>query len=110
MDLARTALQRIPRRGGQTYFTGPSTVEGRRRTTMSTGNPKDLNRRWIEAFNTQDWEAEAACRTADYLAHLSGMPGPLDANAWAGFMQAFTAAFPDARITIEDDVSEGNTV
>src|ERR1051325_5384071 len=73
-------------------------------------DPKILNRRWIQAFNEHHWEGEAACRSSDYLAHLSGMPGPLDTNGWAGFMQAFHAAFPDAHITVEDDISAGDIV
>ena len=77
---------------------------------MSADDHNDLNRRWIEAFNKRDWGTEAACRTADYQAHTSGAPGPLDAAGWAGFMQSFTTAFPDAQITIEGSISEQNMV
>ena len=77
---------------------------------MSADDPKSLNARWIQAFNEQDWAAESACRTADYRAHTSGVPVPLDAAGWDGFMRTFTAAFPDAKIVIEDSVSEGDTV
>jgi predicted ester cyclase len=34
----------------------------------------------------------------------------LDNAAWSGFMQQFCTAFPDARITIEACVAEGDTV
>ena len=77
---------------------------------MPTQDPKTINRQWIQAFNYHDWEAEAACRTSDFQAHMSGSPGPLDSNAWGGFMQAFNSAFPDATITVEDEVSEGSIV
>ena len=77
---------------------------------MSTDDNKDLNLRWIQAFNEGDWASEAACRTADYLAHMSGAPGPLDAANWAGFMQVFTTAFPDAHITVDDSISERDLV
>ena|ERR1044071_6567353 len=77
---------------------------------MSTEDNKSLNRRWIDAFNNKDWESETACRSADYQAHMSGAPAPLGNDQWAGFMQAFTTAFPDARITVDDDISEGNIV
>jgi hypothetical protein len=60
-----------------------------------------LNRRWIQAFNERDWTAEADCRSTDYQAHVSGASGPLDGSGWAGFMQSFTTAFPDAQITID---------
>ena len=77
---------------------------------MSKDDPKSLNVRWIQAFNERDWETEGACRTADFQAHVSGAPGPLDSAGWDAFMRAFTTAFPDAKITIEDAVSERSTV
>src|SRR5690348_7285318 len=77
---------------------------------MSAEDNKSLNRRWVQAFNEQDWATEAACRATGYQAHMSGMPGPLDAGSWAGFMNVFTTAFPDAKITIDEDVSEQNLV
>lgn len=77
---------------------------------MYADDPKSLNERWIQAFNERDWQTEGACRTADYRAHVSGAPGPLDSAGWEAFMRAFTTAFPDARITVDGAVSEGDTV
>src|SRR5436305_2028780 len=77
---------------------------------MSAEDNKSLNLRWIQAFNERDWAREAACRTADYQAHMSGAPGPLDADSWAGFMRVFTTAFPDAQISVGDSISERDTV
>jgi steroid delta-isomerase-like uncharacterized protein len=77
---------------------------------MSADDNKSLNMRWIQAFNERDWATEAACRTADYQAHMSGAPAPLDADGWAGFMNVFTIAFPDAKITVDDAVSERDIV
>jgi len=71
---------------------------------------KSLNHRWIRAFNERDWETERAVRSPHFQAHLSGAPEPLDYNAWSGFMMAFTTAFPDARITIEACIEEGDAV
>ena len=34
-------------------------------------------------------------------------PGPLNFDAWNGFMQAFTTAFPDSKITIEECIAQG---
>jgi steroid delta-isomerase-like uncharacterized protein len=73
-------------------------------------NAKELNERWIEAFNERDWETERACRTDDFLAHMSAAPGPLDNEGWSDFMAMFTNAFPDARITIESAVEEDDVV
>lgn len=77
---------------------------------MTADDNKSLNLRWIQAFNERDWATEGACRTADYQAHMSGAPGPLDSDSWAGFMGQFTTAFPDAQISVEDSVSERDIV
>jgi steroid delta-isomerase-like uncharacterized protein len=77
---------------------------------MSSDDNKSRNLRWIQAFNERDWAAEAACRTADYVAHMSGMPVPLDAVGWAGFMQAFTTALPDAQIAVHGSLGERDLV
>jgi steroid delta-isomerase-like uncharacterized protein len=73
-------------------------------------NAKQLNERWISAFNERDWDTERACRTDDYLAHMSGAPAALDNEGWAGFMAMFTSALPDARIAIDNAVEEGDLV
>jgi steroid delta-isomerase-like uncharacterized protein len=77
---------------------------------MSAEDNKNLNMRWIQAFNERDWATEAACRTADYQAHMSGMPGPIDSEGWAGFMGSFFTAFPDAQIALEGSLGERDLV
>ena len=76
----------------------------------NTIDNKTLNHRWIQAFNDRDWKTEQEIRTPGFRAILSGASEPLDHQAWSGFMSAFTAAFPDSRITIEDSITEGDTV
>ena len=71
---------------------------------------KDLNYRWIQAFNERDWKTERAVRSPEFRAHLSGMTQPLDHEGWSDFMTAFTTAFPDSQIKIESCVAEGDTV
>jgi steroid delta-isomerase-like uncharacterized protein len=77
---------------------------------MSANDNKDLNVRWIQAFNDRDWTAEAGYRTGDYVAHMQGAPGPLDSQGWAGFMALFATAFPDGKIVVDDAISEGDMV
>ena len=77
---------------------------------MSAEGNKTLNLRWIQAFNERDWTTEAACRTPDYVAHMSGSPVPLDAAGWAAFMGAFTTALPDAQIIVEGSLAERDLV
>ncbi len=74
------------------------------------GDLKRLNHRWIEAFNQRDWKVETAVRTPDFRAHMPGMKEPLGNEGWAGFMQAFTTAFPDAKITVDAGIAEGDNV
>lgn len=74
------------------------------------GDLKGLNRQWIEAFNERDWKTERAVRSEDFRAVLSGMSEALGNEAWSGFMQAFTTAFPDSKIQIEDCAAEGDRV
>ncbi|MGB6191151.1 MAG: ester cyclase [Terracidiphilus sp.] len=79
-------------------------------SSAGSGDLKGLNRQWIEAFNERNWKTERAVRSEDFRAVLSGMPEPLGNEAWSGFMQEFTKAFPDSRIQIEDCIAEGDRV
>ena len=76
---------------------------------MSADN-KNLNLRWIQAFNERDWATEAGCRTPDYVGYVPGAPAPLDAAGWAAFMGAFTTAFPDAQISVDGSIEERDMV
>lgn len=88
----------------------PEEPEAFRGEENATTDLKSLNHRWIQAFNDRDWQTERAVRSDDFRAYLSGIEGPLDNAAWSGFMSAFTAGFPDARIAIESCIAEGDTV
>ena len=77
---------------------------------MSEEN-KSVIRRWIEAYNQRDLEAEAAVLAPGYVAHVPAAPGPLEGlEAWRQFTAPFTEAFPDLRLTVEDIMSEGDMV
>lgn len=88
----------------------PAELDGDAKTAEGVEDLKNLNRRWIEAFNARDWETERAVRGKDFKAYLSGSKEPLNHEAWSGFMQSFTTAFPDARIEIEECIAEGENV
>jgi len=76
----------------------------------ATEDPKSLNLRWIRAFNERDWKTESAIRGAEFRAYLSGSKDPLDNAAWSGFLDHFTTAFPDSRISVDSWVAEGSSV
>jgi steroid delta-isomerase-like uncharacterized protein len=88
----------------------PETSGNGHREAHAGGDPKALNRRWIEAFNERDWETERAVRGNGFRAILSGAPVPLDNGAWSDFLHAFVTAFPDSTIQVEDCIAEGDTV
>jgi steroid delta-isomerase-like uncharacterized protein len=67
-------------------------------------------RRWIEAYNARDAQAEAAVRTPGFTAHVAGVSAPLDDEAWTGFIDSFSASFPDLRLTVEDVVASDDRV
>jgi steroid delta-isomerase-like uncharacterized protein len=77
---------------------------------MSAEDSKRVNLQWIQAFNERDWVAEASYRTSDYVAHMSGIPMPLDGDGWHAFMIEFTQAFPDAQISVDASVGERDIV
>jgi steroid delta-isomerase-like uncharacterized protein len=74
---------------------------------------KAVIRRWIEAFNERDLEAEADVLAPSFVAHVPDAPAPLDLeglDAWRQFTAPFTEAFPDLRLTIQEIAAEGDTV
>lgn len=73
---------------------------------MSADDHKAIVRRWIEAYNDRDEQAEADARTPDYVAHAPGLPGPLNSEGWTQFIATFSEAFPDIRLTVEDILAE----
>ena len=80
---------------------------------MSVEENKDVLRRWIEAFNERDLQAEADLLAPYYVAHVPAPPGPLDLEgleAWRAFTGPFVEAFPDLRLTIKDIMAEGDMV
>ena len=80
---------------------------------MSEEDNKAVIRRWIEAFNERDLEAEADVLAPGFVAHVPDAPAPLDLEgleAWRQYTAPFVEAFPDLRLTIQDIAAEGNTV
>jgi steroid delta-isomerase-like uncharacterized protein len=77
---------------------------------MSAEDNKSANLRWIQAFNERDWATEAAYRTPDFVAHMSGSPEPLDNDGWSAFMAQFTEALPDSQISVQASLAERDVV
>jgi steroid delta-isomerase-like uncharacterized protein len=78
---------------------------------VSAEENKAVIRRWIEAYNERDLEAEAAVLAPGLVVHVSAAPGPLEGlEAWRQFSGSFAEAFPDLRLTVQDIAAEGDTV
>ena len=80
---------------------------------MSGEENKAIIRRWIEAYNERDMQAEADVLAPGFVAHVPDAPAPLHLEgleAWRGFTAPFVEAFPDLRLTIQDIVAEGDMV
>ena len=78
---------------------------------MSAEDNEAIIRRWIEAYNERDRQAEADLLAPGYVAHVPGAPGPLvGLEAWTQFSGSFAEAFPDIRLTVEDIFSAGEMV
>jgi steroid delta-isomerase-like uncharacterized protein len=81
-----------------------------RSVAVSADEHKAVIRQWIEGFNDPDAPAEADHLASGYVAHVPGVPAPLNAEQWMQFGAGFTRAFPDLRLTVEDIMAEGDMV
>ena len=77
---------------------------------MSVEENKAVIRRWIEAYNERDLEAEADLLAPGLVVHVPAAPGPLDSEGWSRFVATFGEAFPDLRLTVKEILSEGDMV
>src|SRR5947207_5313334 len=84
--------------------------------TMSNAAEAEHNRaaarRWIDAFHARDDAAEAAARTADYIAHApdSIQTAALDSDAWVEFLGVFLEGFPDLHLKVLDSSADEGMV
>ena len=80
---------------------------------MSTEENKALNRRFFEEFWDQKNLAVADELLApNYVDHTPGSPPglPPGPEGFKQFASVFMTAFPDLRLTLEDQIAEGDTV
>ncbi len=78
---------------------------------MSNEENKSIARRFFELYDSGQINVlEQEVLDPDVVVHLSGMPGPLNREAFKQTGLAFHAAFPDHRSVIEDQIAEGDKV
>jgi steroid delta-isomerase-like uncharacterized protein len=82
-----------------------------RSAAVSEEENKAVIRRWIDAYNERDLQAEADVLVPGFVAYVPAAPGPLEGlEAWRQFSGPFAEAFPDLRLTVQDIAAEGDTV
>ena len=86
-------------------------TETKSKVASAEGN-RTVARRWIDAFNARDEEAEARARTPGYVAHApdSIQPAPLDSDAWVEFLASFLEGFPDLHLEVQDSAADEEMV
>jgi len=71
----------------------------------------ECERTWIEGLNRGDVSVADRVFTRDCIIHINGSPEPnLGLNAFKEMIAGLLAAFPDLRLTIEDQVISGDKV
>ena len=80
---------------------------------MSALDNKAVVRRWVEALNNGTWrEAADALFTTTFVGHAPYAPAGLAAGPQGtkDVVAALSAGFPDAQLTVEDQIAEGDKV
>ena len=84
---------------------------GGRSSEAVSGENKALARRWADIFNQGNLDLVDEIYAPDYVDHDPTMPEDVRGVEGAReFYSMYRSAFPDTEITIEDQVSEGDTV
>jgi steroid delta-isomerase-like uncharacterized protein len=69
---------------------------------------KATARSFYEDFN--NWDKVVNLLAPDYISYAAGAPGPLSREEQGAAMRSAVAAFPDLKITIQDQIAEGDKV
>lgn len=77
---------------------------------MTTEQHKASARRFQEEFNARNWDGCLSILSPDCAAYQPGAPGPFNNDQFMGVGMMFASAFPDLKVTIHEQVAEGDTV
>jgi steroid delta-isomerase-like uncharacterized protein len=74
-------------------------------------DPKEISRRLTEDPWQGKLDEVIDLVADDYVGHNPGVPGPVAGKAgYREFVGTYLAAFPDGKITVDDQIAEGDTV
>ncbi len=66
---------------------------------------------WVEGLNRGDVSAADAAFAADCVIHITGVAAPLrGVGPWKELMAGLLGAFPDLKVTIEEQLVQGDRV
>ena len=69
---------------------------------------KATARSFYEEFN--NWEKVVSLLAPDYLSFMAGAPGPLSKDQHEAMARSAVTAFPDLKLTIQEQIAEGDKV
>ncbi len=69
---------------------------------------KATARSFYEGFN--NWDKVVGLLSPDYFSYSAGAPGPFSREEQGAAMRSAVAAFPDLKITIQEQIAEGDKV
>lgn len=69
---------------------------------------KATARSFYEEFN--NWEKVVSLLAPDYLSYVAGVPDPLSKDQHEAMARSAVAAFPDLKLTIHEQIAEGDKV
>jgi steroid delta-isomerase-like uncharacterized protein len=69
---------------------------------------KATARSFYEGFN--NWDKVVGLLAPDYLSYAAGAPGPLSKDQHEAMARSAVAAFPDLKLTIQEQIAEGDKV
>ena len=73
-------------------------------------SPSAIVLQFYQAFNTRNFDQAVALLAPSFVAHLAGVPEPLNREAFQQFGLAFFQAFPDGQHTFDNVLVDGNCV
>jgi steroid delta-isomerase-like uncharacterized protein len=77
---------------------------------MSTEQNKSLVLQFYQAFDNRNIDQALALLAPNFVAHMAGIPEPLDKDGFKQFGMAFYLAFTNGQHKFEDLIVEGNKV
>jgi steroid delta-isomerase-like uncharacterized protein len=73
-------------------------------------DPKEIARRMTEDPWRGKLDETVELISDDFVGHVPGMPAHHGPEGFRGFMETYLNGFPDGRITVQEQIAEGDTV